>query len=326
MINIDFISGFLIALVIGGIGCYIINKRWTKKVISMKEYHDNFVHVVENTTDFIYYFNIPEMKFKYLSPSAEQFFGEGSNADAYQDSEVAFRDIHPDDYEVLINKINGNVDFNKPIIQRWKDKDGKYRAFEEYATPTYENGMLVALQGVLRNIDERIALEEKIEYQLYHDSLTNLYNRQYFDKLVTKLDDCKNEPVGIILCDLDNLKMTNDTYGHKCGDDLIKSTANLLNTFNNDTTIVARIGGDEFILVKTAIEYELLDMSTLVDEIEGCIENYNDEKPPYKINLSIGFSSANHSLGNMTALISEADHSMYRNKSQKKSNYKQLSF
>lgn len=60
---------------------------------------------------------------------------------------MAFTDIHPDDYNILMKKINGELDYKKGIVQRWKDKDGIYRCFEEFTTPIYENGKIVALQG-----------------------------------------------------------------------------------------------------------------------------------------------------------------------------------
>ena len=98
-------------------------------------------------------------------------------ADAYRNPDICFRDVHPGDYEILRKKVMGEIDYSKSIIQRWKDKEGKYRWFEEYATPIYKNGVLVAIQGVMRNIDEKVELQEKLLYQLHHDRLTDIYNQ-----------------------------------------------------------------------------------------------------------------------------------------------------
>ncbi|WP_042224202.1 sensor domain-containing diguanylate cyclase [Oceanobacillus manasiensis] len=316
MFNLQFATGFLIAMIIGITLNILVNRRNKRQQVSLTEEHNRIVHLIETPNDFIYYAKVvPEVKFEYLSPSAENFFGKGSNVGAYLDSKVAFNDIHPDDYGVLIKKINGDIDYFKPIIQRWKDKDGNYRWFEEYATPTYANGKLVALQGVLRNIDDRIVLQEKLNYQLYHDTLTDIYNRAHFELVLKKYNEEINRPVAIILCDLDDLKFVNDNYGHKQGDVLIKGTAELLNHFSSHSITVARIGGDEFILFVERENGQEID--NLVKKIRDKVD-YNNKESNLKIRLSIGYAFTSNSQGEMTRLFSQADQNMYLNKSDRK--------
>jgi diguanylate cyclase (GGDEF)-like protein/PAS domain S-box-containing protein len=315
--NIDFMLGIMVSTLVWIVGVSNLYKRWQKHKEDLTISHNRFVHVVENTTDFIYFAQVyPEIKYKYLSPSAENFFGEGSIASAYKSADVAFRDVHPDDYDILIKKVNGEVDYKKGIVQRWKDKDGKYRWFEEYASPIYENGKLVALQGVLRNIDERIELQEKLEYRINHDNLTDLYNREYFQLKFDMYNDQINAPVALILCDLDELKYINDNCGHKEGDSLISLTARILNQFSSDKVTVARIGGDEFVLIladTTEQESELL-----LNGIIRKIERHNEIVANLKVKMSIGFAITNNSMGNLEELFSQADKNMYENKVQRK--------
>jgi diguanylate cyclase (GGDEF)-like protein len=132
------------------------------------------------------------------------------------------------------------------------------------AKPT--NSELVAIQGVLRNIDEKIKLQQDLEYRIHHDSLTHIYNREFFQKQMDKFDKQVDTSVGIILCDLDELKYMNDNFGHKEGDALIKEAAKVLNKFSSEKTIVARIGGDEFAILvadtnKEEVEKLLVDIS-----------------------------------------------------------------
>jgi diguanylate cyclase (GGDEF)-like protein/PAS domain S-box-containing protein len=313
----QFIIGFLMASMMWIVLIALIYRNWKVHQEIMVNGHNRFVHVIENTNDFIYYAQVyPTVKFNYLSPSAEAFFGEGSNAGAYISAEVAFRDIHPDDYEVLFRKVKGEVDFSKGIIQRWKDKDGKYRWFEENATPIYENGVLVALQGVLRCIDEKIELQNQLEYRLYHDSLTELYNREYFEIVFEKYDQEANTPISIMICDLDELKYFNDHYGHKTGDLLIKETGWLLNQFSSEKIVVARLGGDEFaiILMETTME----EVEELLQQISIKIEKHNENASNIKISLSIGHAFAQHSKGNMEELFFQADNKMYMAKAERK--------
>lgn len=70
--------------------------------------------------------------------------------------------MHPDDIELKEKKLTGQLDYTQPIIERLKGTNGIYLTFEEYATPIYENGEFVAIQGVVRNIDEKIKLEQDL--------------------------------------------------------------------------------------------------------------------------------------------------------------------
>jgi diguanylate cyclase (GGDEF)-like protein/PAS domain S-box-containing protein len=317
MIHPYFISGFGTGIVVGIIVIALFFYRWKNREKSLKEMHDNFIHVVENTKDFIYYYQLyPTRGYQYLSPSAEHFFGKGSIERAFKDPDVPFNDVHPDDYEILIKKINGELDFNKGIVQRWLDKNGEYRWFEEYATPIYQNGKLVALQGVLRNIDDKVKLQQELEYQLNHDSLTGIYNRVYFESLFIKYNEEMDTSIAIILCDLDDLKNINDSFGHKTGDELIKEAAALLNQFSDDGVSVARLGGDEFVLLVPGITDE--ELTQIVSNLVSSIDQYNEKEAEITIKLSIGCVFSQTSLGLMPDLFSQADRNMYRDKNKRK--------
>ncbi|WP_423408747.1 diguanylate cyclase domain-containing protein [Heyndrickxia sp. MSNUG] len=317
MIHPYFISGFGTGIVVGIIVIALFFYRWKKREKRLKERHDNFIHVVENTKDFIYYYQLyPKRGYQYLSPSAEHFFGEGSIERAFKDPDVPFKEAHPDDYEILIKKINGELDFNKGIVQRWLDKNGEYRWFEEYATPIYQNGKLVALQGVLRNIDEKVKLQQELEYQLHHDSLTGIYNRTYFESCYSKYNEKTDTSIAFILCDLDDLKNINDSFGHKYGDELLKEAAGLLNQFSEDGITVARLGGDEFVLLIPGITEE--ELAQFVSNLVRRIDDHNENEDAITIKLSIGCAFSATSLGLMPDLFSQADRNMYRDKNKRK--------
>ena len=127
------------------------------------ENYTRFVNLVENTKDSIYYYQVyPTEKFLYLSPSTDNVLGEGSVEDGYINPDVCYANVHPDDYEIFRKKVMGEIDYSKSIVQRWKDKEGKYRWFEEYATPIYKNGVLVAIKRFLT-----FHLEEKRGYKAW---------------------------------------------------------------------------------------------------------------------------------------------------------------
>lgn len=315
--NGQFTFGFMSALFVAIVLFTFVQRRWMQEKAALLEEKSRFVHIVENSKDFIYYCEIyPELKFQYISPSAEQLIGKGTIERSFADPHMPFEYIHPDDYELLIKKVKGELDFSKGIIQRWRDSEGTYRYFEEYATPIYENGRIVAMQGIIRNIDEKIELQKNLKYRLYHDYLTSLYNHEYFEIALTRLDEKEDTPVAIILCDLDELKYANDHFGHKQGDALLQATGELLNRFSSEEIIVARIGGDEFVLLVENQTKE--EVKQLVQTITEKIHMNNQNSDQTKIHLSIGYSYSNHSIGKMTKLFTEADQWMYQQKNERK--------
>lgn len=314
--SLQFTSGLITGMAIVSLIIPLLYRRWENQKKKIIENQKSFVHIIENTRDFLYYFQVyPKREFKYLSPSAEHFFGTGSIERAFKNSDIPFIDIHPDDFHILEKKVKGELNFDESIVQRWLDKNGEYRYFEEYATPIYKNGKLVAIQGVLRNIDDKILLEKELQYQISHDSLTGIYNREYFEYKFEQFDQMLDISIAIIICDLDELKYINDHFGHKEGDFIIMETAWLLNRFSSDVVTVTRLGGDEFALI---LEHSTeVTAKELVDEIKKEFKKYN-ETSKREIKLSIGFSFEDHSLGNMTSLFSKADKNMYHAKKRNK--------
>lgn len=316
----EYTTGLITGMALVSLIIPLLFRKWESQKKKIIENKKSFVHIIENTRDFLYYFQIyPKREFKYLSPSAEHFFGTGSIERAMKNPDIPFIEIHPEDYHILDKKIKGELNFDESIVQRWLDKNGEYRYFEEYATPIYKNGKLVAIQGVLRNIDDKIQLENELQYQISHDSLTGIYNREYFENKFELFDHTANVPIAIFICDLDELKYINDHFGHKEGDFIIIETARLLNRFSSDLVTVARLGGDEFALI---LEQSTEDNAKeLADQIIKEFEKYN-KTSRREIKLSIGFSFEDQSLGNMIALFSKADKNMYHAKKRNKNRLK----
>jgi diguanylate cyclase (GGDEF)-like protein/PAS domain S-box-containing protein len=314
----------MVGLCLGVVGVFIgvIFSEQLKKMVwkgfnERTENEKRIYQLVESSKDIIYYCDIePQLKYRYLSPAIEEILRPNLVKESMKNAYTAFEIIHPDDYKTLENKISGNIDYNKPILQRWRDDKGNYKWFEEYATPIYENGQLVALQGIIRNIDEKILLQKKLEYKIEHDSLTGIYNREFFERQIELYNEKKEESVALILCDLDELKWVNDTLGHKMGDQLIIETAAILNTFSKADVLVTRIGGDEFAILLT--KTKLLSVSTLLTNIRNEVLSYNKKGKKFTIKLSLGYAFEPSSIGKMDDLFIMADRSMYMDKNKKK--------
>ncbi len=242
----------------------------------------------------------PEYRFRYISPSLDDHIGKGVATASYMDPDQCFARIHPEDIEVLMSKISGDCDYDQPFRQRWRTNDGTYVWFEEYATPIRENGQNVAIQGVIRNIDEQLKSQQALLDQYRIDALTRLGNRHAFNEAVRDLDQEKTT-YGLILLDLNELKELNDRFGHAVGDALLEQTGLCIRRLTDHGY---RIGGDEFVLI---------DDSASIDTFEAFVEHVRSTFATHEIGLAIG---AVHSTTGrrIDDVLHEADARMYQEK------------
>ena len=192
---------------------------------------------------------------------------------------------------------------------------------DDYCIPIYDdNGALVALEGFSRDITDKKQLEEKLERLSYYDAITGAYNNHYLEKEINILDTKKDTSIGIIFCDLDNLKITNDTLGHAFGDKLIINTFNILNNVFMENSVIARTGGDEFIVIIK--DTSLNSLKELYILLCKSVEQQNKFNPEVKVKISIGYSFSETSIGVIRDFITIADKNMYKDKQRKRtSNY-----
>ncbi|NLE25485.1 MAG: GGDEF domain-containing protein [Clostridiaceae bacterium] len=150
----------------------------------------------------------------------------------------------------------------------------------------------------------------------YHDALTGLYNRTFFEQEIKRLE-CKkraqetdNRPTGIIICDVDGLKLVNDMLGHDRGDFLLTEAAKIINSVFLEKCLVARIGGDEFAVLLEENEEGLLQAW---QDIHHALRLYNAQKPELPLSISVG-CAADHLPSNLNLAFREADCNMYKEK------------
>lgn len=152
--------------------------------------------------------------------------------------------------------------------------------------------------------------KEMLIFKSYHDELTKLYNRAYYNEKLEFYEKNPQLPLSIIIADLNGLKITNDTLGHEDGDNLIKSVAHMLKKNCRNADTIARIGGDEFVVLLPKTDYEELDK--IVQEIK--IDCNNSPKNPIPISLAIGYATQIDSKENIKTIFKKAEDLMYENK------------
>ena len=150
----------------------------------------------------------------------------------------------------------------------------------------------------------------------FRDSLSGLYNRRYFEEEMRRMDKRRQGPVGLIILDVDGLKLVNDMFGHESGDMLLSKVAKMLTSCFRDQDIVARIGGDEYAVLLHDADLRLV--KSACKRVQKSIASQAKEKDVnnnhHPFSLSIGFAVSDKVDVPMRELFKQADHNMYREK------------
>ncbi|MFO7875158.1 MAG: PAS domain S-box protein, partial [Desulfovermiculus sp.] len=171
------------------------------------------------------------------------------------------------------------------------------------------------LANLAWDITERKQMEEKLKRMSLHDSLTGLYNRNFFEEEMKRLSDGRHNPLGIIVCDVNGLKFINDTLGHQSGDQVLISVAGILRQSFRSSDIIARIGGDEFAVLLTDTDPEVVEV--MLQRLCQAVLDFNSTEPEIPVSLSMGYALGEGTTFDMQALFREADNRMYREKIQR---------
>lgn len=167
---------------------------------------------------------------------------------------------------------------------------------------------------IITDITERRLTLDKLAYLSTHDNLTGLYNRQYYEEELARLERSRKYPVSVIMVDVNHLKAVNDSKGHAAGDEMLQEAATVLTAAFRGDDVIARIGGDEFAILLPSTDVAIAQAA--VDRIRKKVWEYNSRKPALPLSLAIGSSTTEKSLQLKDALR-EADAQMYLDKRRK---------
>ncbi|KPU43656.1 putative diguanylate cyclase YdaM [Oxobacter pfennigii] len=203
--------------------------------------------------------------------------------------------------------LDGNVVQHEAVRIR---KDGSFVNVHILGYPVVIEDNLEGIFGIYRDITEQKKAEEKIFYLSFHDKLTGLFNRAFFEEELKRLDTDRQLPISLIMGDVNNLKMANDSFSHLEGDRLLVSIANILKECCRNEDIIARWGGDEFVLLlpQTGGDQAQRICQRIVAACRECREGH------IQPSIALGMATKTNSEQNIEKILGEAEQMMYKNK------------
>ena len=188
--------------------------------------------------------------------------------------------------------------------------DGSNFDAEYYSYPQVKNGEIIGSVVTFMDISERKQKEAEIQYLNCYDILTGLHNRRCFEENREIIDTPDNLPLSVIFADINGLKMTNDIFGHSAGDDLIKKSSEILQQVCRQHDVIARVGGDEFIILlpNTSGENAEKILSRIQSEFAAA------RVQAIKCSLSLGLDTKHSPDQSLDEIEANAENAMYKDK------------
>jgi diguanylate cyclase len=182
---------------------------------------------------------------------------------------------------------------------------------EDSAAPIKDSqGRITGMVLVFWDCTEKKEKQQQIEYLSFHDYLTGLYNRRYMEEELKRLDTERNLPLTVMILDVNDLKLTNDAYGHAVGDQLLKTVADLLARTCRADEVIARMGGDEFAIILPRTGSDQAEI--IKERIE---QAFNDATLSIvTVSVAIGYAVKTDKNEDIKNIIMRADDQMYMNK------------
>lgn len=246
--NVDFLGGFSTSF--NQMTCSL-----DKAMEQIKKSEKKFRLLAEYSSDMVWIYNLDRREMVYISPSVFYLLGftpEEAMKIRTKDmlSEASYS-------RAKRNLIEGAHQFKTHPEERistlleiqQKNKRGDYLWMELSVNFRRNHAGEIEIVGSSRNIEKRKKAEEKVVYLSYHDQLTGLYNLRFFEEEFRRIDSEENLPITVVMADLNGLKLINDAFGHHAGNELIKTFSGILEKHFRPTDVIARIGGDEFVIL-----------------------------------------------------------------------------
>ena len=195
------------------------------------------------------------------------------------------------------------------IDQRYRRRDGEYVWARTRVSSTEDDGVMLAITHI-EDVTEQRRAAEQLRYAARHDELTGLPNRSYLMHLLhDRLATAEVDEVAVLFVDLDHFKTINDSLGHEIGDQLLQVVSERLRSALREGDVLARFGGDEFIIVMKGEPVDVADRLRKAVHIPVDVADHE-----LFVSASIGYSSNYEPGMSPNDLLRDADAAMYRAK------------
>lgn len=211
--------------------------------------------------------------------------------------------------ENILNLIHNGTSIKEDGNIILKSKTGIDIPIVYTISPVKDNeGLIYGMVISFKDITEKILKDKELDYITYHDGLTGVYNRNFFNEEIKNIDLEENLPISVIMGDVNGLKLTNDAFGHLMGDKLLVSAANIMTRVCRNKDIVVRWGGDEFIILLPKTKEE--DVQKISERIkEECLK---EKIEMINISISLGYDTKNTNDYDLEKSITNAEEMMYK--------------
>src|SRR5581483_7729309 len=288
-----------------------------KNAVSVLEQSEKrFRALVENSTDAIAMIDATG-RLLWVGPSTERVLGyTEAESIGSQSLDIIHRDDRPRveaGFQELLRDPRGR------LIEsyRVRAKDGRWLWLEIIATNLMDDPAVGAVVVNYRDVSERKRVEEEMRHQALHDTLTGLPNRNlYQDRLGLALAKARRsgKPLAVMFVDLDLFKLINDNLGHIVGDGVLNQVGQRIVECVRVTDTVARVGGDEFVVIVEDLESTANAMEIAFKILERVVQPYSVDGHQLHISASIGVSVFPDDGDDADTLTRNADKAMYRAK------------
>jgi diguanylate cyclase (GGDEF)-like protein/PAS domain S-box-containing protein len=311
----------------GDVLCFVAHdlteRKRAEEERAMHLSEERFRSLVQNAADIISIVN-PDGTIRYQSPSVENILGY--SADNMVGTSI-FSYLHPDDAEMVHHSLS--LLFTEPsnaqrALLRARHVDGTWRHLEAIGANLLHDPNVNGLLLNIRDITERKELEDRLTHQAFHDPLTGLPNRMFFNnRLQIAVDTARRRDtnIAVVFLDLDNFKLINDSLGHPAGDKLLVEVGQRLRAAVRLTDTVARFGGDEFTFL---FESDVTEESVIqaVERVQATLaETLTVDGHDLSVAASIGVVVSTPEVLYPEELLRSADIALYRAKRNGKSRY-----
>lgn len=302
---ISFTGAFIANIIVTFTFIIMVNERVSSEIRSAKE---QFEQIFNLSPDASLITTLPDGKIVNFNLGFLNF--TGFSQEDVQNKSVLDLNLYenPADREKLLEEITANQSIDDFELNfRNKNRDIRICAMSAKIIQMNNTPHIIS---IIRDITNRKKNEEAVLYLSYHDQLTGLYNRRFYEEELLRLDTPRNLPIALIMADVNGLKLINDAYGHQMGDKVLKEFAEILKKECRHDEIASRVGGDEFVVLFSHTDQQSVE--SIVKRLNVAVSQVQIDHTI--LSVSMGFALKEDPHDDLNDVFKRAEDAMYQHK------------